>query len=529
MRFLAVNLSHFLVELSSLEETLALFDSLKAEPAAGIEEIIPAARTLLIRFQPLQTDMRRIAMDMTRRPLALAAQRQAQVIIIPVHYQGEDLAYLADVLGISIPQVIQHHQESIWKVAFTGFAPGFAYLASPDWLWQIPRRSSPRTRIPPGSVAVAGGFSGVYPQASPGGWQLIGHTDLAMWDLNRASPALLTPGAQVQFIASQSRQTISLPTIEQIKPLPQKGDAALTILATGLQTLWQDAGRTGKAALGLSASGAMDKQALYSANRIVGNPRDACCLEVTQGGLRIRAHQDLIVAVTGAPCPLKLDTAEREHFLLDGYRPINIAAGDELTLGAPSRGVRSYLAVRNGFAVPDILDSRSWDTLAQLGPLPLHPGDEVRMGCQFSPSAVLLNEQPVGTLPAVGETVTLDIILGPRTDWFTPGSVNQLTEQCWQVTAQSNRIGLRLSGAEALTRSHADELPSEGTCSGAIQIPANGQPVLFLRDHPVTGGYPVIAAVADYHLDLAGQIPPGAFIRFKLIQTFFELPMEQSL
>lgn len=125
--------------------------------------------------------------------------------------------------------------------------------------------------------------------------------------------------------------------------------------------------------------------------------------------------------------------------------------------------------------------------------------------------------------------MTLDIMLGPRTDWFTADSVNRLTEQGWHVTAQSNRIGLRLTGAEALVRSQTQELPSEGTCSGAIQIPANGQPVLFLRDNPVTGGYPVIAVVADYHLDLAGQIPPGAFIRFNLIQSFIELPGEQSL
>ncbi|MCS3431815.1 5-oxoprolinase/urea amidolyase family protein [Klebsiella sp. BIGb0407] len=517
MRFIPVNLTHFLVELSSLEETLALFDSLTDTLPSGIDEIIPAARTLLIRFQPLQTNMQRLATDIALRPKVSVSRPRGQTIIIPVHYQGEDLGTLADLSGLTVLQVIQHHQESVWKVAFTGFAPGFAYLTSPDWKWQIPRRSTPRTRIPAGSVAVAGIFSGIYPQASPGGWQLLGHTERPMWDLNQTSPALLTPGAQVQFIPHENGKTISLPARAPSVPHISEKDASLTILATGLQTLWQDEGRAGKASMGLSASGAMDKQALYSANRIVGNPREACCLEVTQGGLRIRANKDLVLAVTGAPCLLTLTTADGQDFLLAGYRPLNLAAGDQLALGTPPRGLRSYLAVRGGFVVPSVLGSCSWDSLAQTGPQPLCSGDAIQTGSHVSFSAVLLDEQPANILPAAGETVTLDIMPGPRTDWFTPESATLLTTQCWQVTPQSNRIGLRLTGMEPLTRSRTEELPSEGTCSGAIQVPANGQPVLFLRDNPVTGGYPVIAVVADYHLDLAGQIPPGVFIRFRVV------------
>ncbi len=517
MRFITVNLTHFLVEGSSLEETLALFDSLTEIPLPGIDEIVPAARTLLIRFQPLQTSMHQLAMAISQRPLISFSQRQCQTITIPVHYQGEDLDYLADLLGLTVPQVIQCHQESVWKVAFTGFAPGFAYLISPDWKWQIPRRNTPRTRIPAGSVAVAGVFSGIYPHASPGGWQLIGHTEQAIWDLSQASPALLTPGAQVQFVTSERHKTISLPTQKPLAIQIPKREVSLTLLATGPQTLWQDDGRAGKAAMGLSASGAMDKQALYSANRIVGNPREACCLEVTQGGLRFRANNDIVVAVTGAPCPLTMTTQDGQDFLLADYRPLNLAAGDELALSAPPRGLRSYLAVRGGFVVSPVLDSCSWDSLAQVGPKPLLAGEGLETGSYPNHRAVLLDEQPAYILPAVGETVTLDIMLGPRTDWFTPESVTLLTTQCWQVTPQSNRIGLRLTGAEPLARNLTNELPSEGTCSGAIQVPASGQPVLFLRDNPVTGGYPVVAVVADYHLDLAGQIPPGVFIRFRIV------------
>lgn len=124
---------------------------------------------------------------------------------------------------------------------------------------------------------------------------------------------------------------------------------------------------------------------------------------------------------------------------------------------------------------------------------------------------------PPLALPQPGDTVTLDVVLGPRTDWFTPQGLAMLTGQTWQVTQQSNRVGMRLHGAQPLERAVHDELPSEGTVLGAIQVPISGQPVLFLADHPLTGGYPVIAALASHHLDLAAQIPVGCHIQFKVV------------
>ncbi|MCT4701380.1 5-oxoprolinase/urea amidolyase family protein [Enterobacteriaceae bacterium H20N1] len=523
MRFLAVNLSSFLVELGSLDDTLALFDSLSRSPAQGIEEIIPAARTLLIRFQPTQTSVAKLAEQIARRPLTQRGQRSGQQVTIPVHYNGEDLSAVAELMGIGVQEVIRRHQESTWNVAFTGFAPGFAYMVSDNGGWRIPRRSTPRTRIPAGSVALAGEFSGIYPQASPGGWQLIGQTELQMWDMAREQPALLLPGAQVRFVdGAAGAKTISLPS----RPCPQAQSATegatLSVLATGLQTLWQDDGRVGKAAMGLSESGAMDKIALHAANRIVGNPVNSPCLE-TLGGFRARANGDVVISVTGAPCPVALRTSEGECYAVESYRPLNLAAGDEIHLGTPTRGLRSYLAVRSGFVVQQSLGSAARDSLAQVGPEPLCAGDILLTGAHQRCNAVLLDELPVVGLPAAGETVTLDIILGPRTDWFSAKAVEQLTTQAWQVTPQSNRIGLRLCAEQPLARCQHQELPSEGTCSGSIQVPASGQPVLFLHDHPLTGGYPVIAAVAEYHLALAGQIPPGASIRFNVIQSFVEL------
>lgn len=524
MRFLAVNLNSFLVELGSLDETLALFDSLSAVPEKGIEEIIPAARTLLVRFCPRETSLASLAEKIARHSLTQRAARSSQQVTIPVHYNGEDLPALAELLGIEVQALIRRHQESVWNVAFTGFAPGFAYMVSDAGGWQTPRRSTPRTRIPAGSVALAGEFSGIYPQASPGGWQLIGQTELKMWDLSREQPALLMPGAQVNFIdAAKSTKTVSLPARVLPQSLPEGAGATLTVLATGLQTLWQDNGRAGRAGMGLSESGAMDKSALHAANRIVGNPANSPCLEIMQGGFRARVTGDVVISVTGAQCPLTLRTAQGERYAVDGYRPLNLATGDEIHVGAPARGLRSYLAVRGGFIVPQSLGSAARDSLALVGPEPLGVGDILATGAHSNPGPVQLTELPPSPLPTPEDTVTLDIVLGPRTDWFTVQALELLTAQPWRVTPQSNRIGLRLAGEQPLARSQPQELPSEGTCSGSIQVPASGQPVLFLHDHPLTGGYPVIAAVAEYHLDLAGQIPPGASIRFNVIRPFLEI------
>ena len=167
VRFLAVNLSSFLVELASLDDTLALFDALSSTPEKGIEEIIPAARTLLIRFQPMQTSMAQLAKKIAQRPLNQRSVRTGKQVTIPVHYNGEDLPAVAELMGIDIQDVIRRHQECTWNVAFTGFAPGFAYMVSDTGGWQTPRRSTPRTRIPAGSVALAGEFSGCLLYTSP--------------------------------------------------------------------------------------------------------------------------------------------------------------------------------------------------------------------------------------------------------------------------------------------------------------------------------------------------------------------------
>lgn len=532
MRFLPVNLNALLVELDNLEQTLALLASLKNEPIAGVEELVPAARTILVSWRPSACSMADLVREISQRDVSARAQRGGTLIEIPVHYNGEDLADVADLLGITPEEVIRRHTGSEYTVAFTGFAPGFAYLSGGHSSFNLPRRSTPRTRIPAGAVGLAGTFSGVYPQASPGGWQIIGVTPTAMWDLARDVPALLQPGYRVRFVDiatisiaeeavfTGARGQKDSDTLTLQGPTPDLGSAALEIHSPGLQTLFQDLGRSGQAGQGVSASGAMDQAALKAANRLVGNASNSACLETASGGLRLRSRGDTVVAVTGADAPLTVTSANGSHWQAERYQPVALADGDTLDIGQPQAGIRTYLTVRGGFAVPPVLGSCSTDTLAHVGPKPLAVGDVLPIRPVHHGAVVGLREEPPADLSTTQEVVTLDVVLGPRTDWFKAESLERLRSQLWQVTPQSNRVGLRLAGEVALARAVPDELPSEGTAWGAIQVPPSGQPVLFLADHPLTGGYPVIGCVATYHLNRAGQIPVHAWVRFNPIRDF---------
>lgn len=525
MRFLPVNLDALLVELDDLPQSLALLASLQAEPIDGIEELVPAARTLLVRYRPAKVSHAALAERIGARSLASRVERAATLVEIPVDYSGEDLDEVAQMLGLSRSEVIRRHTGCEYTVAFTGFAPGFAYLSGGDPVLNVPRRSTPRTRIPAGAVGLAGPFSGVYPQASPGGWQIIGVTATPMWDLGREVPALLQPGFRVRFVDMAGRPSLPLPA-SATRPasapiaIEQRGAALLEIRSTGLQALFQDTGRHGQAGQGVSASGAMDQGALRAANRLVGNAGDAACVEIVYGGFQFVCRGEAVVAFTGADAPIDITTARGASWSAPGYQAIALSDGDSVMLGKPRAGFRSYLAARGGFAIAPVLGSRSTDTLARVGPAPIAAGDVLPVCPVVRGAIVGLHEQPPAGLPTVDQAVTLDVVMGPRTDWFTPEAVALLASQIWKVTPQSNRVGLRLAGEQPLARANPAELPSEGTALGALQVPPSGQPVLFMADHPLTGGYPVIGAVATYHLDRAGQIPIGAGVRFNPIHPF---------
>lgn len=531
MRALPLNESSFLVELADLAQSQALLASLQADPLPGMTDLVPAACTLMIAYNPAVTSASLLAGAVMARDLQAPSPWSDVIIEVPVVYNGEDLPEVAALTGLSVREIIARHTASDYRVAFCGFAPGFGYLTGGDPALHVPRRKTPRTRIPAGSVGLAGAFSGVYPQASPGGWQIIGTTPLKMWDLTRSPPALLQPGHKVRFVDC----TTAKPCIFTPPPVNQpatpgasaSGSTTFSVLSAPLPALFQDLGRFGQTGQGVSASGALDRGAFKTANRLVGNAQTTPCLELTGGGFSFRANGQAVIGLAGAPCSITIRTAAGQRISPAFLSPIAVESGDEVTVGSPMRGVCSYLAVRGGFLVEPVLGSAATDTLAHIGPAPVQAGGTLTVQPAPYLAPVSLHEVPVFDYPKAGETVTLDVHFGPRPDWFTKEALAAFTSTTWLVTPHSNRVGLRLDGEAVLKRYRTEELPSEATVRGAVEVPANGKPLLFLADHPLTGGYPVIGAVASHHLDLASQIPVGAKIRFRPIAPFAEIIPER--
>ncbi|EME56914.1 allophanate hydrolase [Amycolatopsis decaplanina DSM 44594] len=276
------------------------------------------------------------------------------------------------------------------------------------------------------------------------------------------------------------------------------------MVETGPLALVQDLGRPGYAHLGVPPSGALDVPALKLANRLVGNDEAAAGVECLFGGLRLRAKTSCTVAVTGPAVAVEVDGRP-----VGSHAPVWLAAGQIVAIGAPATGLRCYLAVSGGIMVDAELGSRSRDVLSEIGPAPLRAGDLLPLG---APSVSGGADVVLPTVAPAELVVRVDP--GPRAHWFENPATG--LAKTWTVTADSNRVGLRLDGTPlARTGEYAErELPSEGLLTGAVQVPPNGLPVVFLADHPTTGGYPVAAVVRQASLPALAQARPGTLLRF---------------
>jgi KipI family sensor histidine kinase inhibitor len=457
--------------------TLAAAAAVRALDPVELVELVPAERTLLLVGATAQ-DAAALETLLRQLPAAPEDRSGTAVHTVPVVYDGEDLDEVAALLGMSAQALVTAHTSTRWTAAFGGFAPGFAYLlpaagiepgtdspaaATPHGPpWEVPRRAEPRTRVPSGAVALASRYSAIYPRPSPGGWQLIGSTDVVLFDPERSQPALLMPGDHVQFEARRAvvrvdgaasslsrigRQMSSLPgslagavpeALVRRRPTGTTVDSAtsaLEVLAAGPLTLIQDAGRPGHAHIGVPASGAFDRGALARANLAVGNPVHAAVLEVLIGPVQLRALASTVVALDGAPCPVSVRRRDRDSAGVDlaaeasAQVAIALDPGDLLELGPASTGLRTILAVRGGVrsvqspgatsapttsaeasaasrgsATAAVLGSLSRDTLSALGPAPLTSGDMLATGPLRGLDAVPAPPMPVSEA-APGTTV----------------------------------------------------------------------------------------------------------------------------
>lgn len=495
----------------------ALDAVLRERPFAGLLEAVPSYRSLLVCFDParaelpgVREELLRLANRPARPPDAPPARH-----VVPMRYGGEDgpdLEAVARRLGRSAAELVRRHAASECTAFLLGFMPGFAYLGMLPAELDVPRLSTPRPRVPAGSVAIAGRQAGIYPTASPGGWNLIGRTSLRLFNPHSERPALIEPGDRVRFEAVEE-----LPETADIDvPLHQLREPAIEVLAAGLLTTVQDLGRRGYRRLGVGRSGAADPLALLAANGALGNLRDAAGLECTVAGPSLRFLRPTRFAVAGADLGAVLERDDLGAWPV----PLGVAVlarpGNLLRFTERRRGVRGYVAFAGGLDVPLVLGARSTDLGAGFGG---HAGRALRAGDVLGvvAGAGQTPHPTAASAPPETGVVTLRVVLGPQADAFGEAARERFLGETWSVGATSDRIGCRLSGARLAHRGAA-EIVTDGMLPGCVQVPPDGQPIVMLADCPTTGGYPKIATVVDADIGRLAQLLPGeGHVRFSRV------------
>ena len=488
---------------------------------AGVRAVVPTFRSVAVFFDPLVTDAGLVAHVLREAQHAGPSKVQvpSRSIEVPIVYGGEhgpDLEQVAARAGISVQDVIERHVSRDYRVYMLGFLPGFAYLGMVDESIAAPRRPEPRLRVPAGSVGIAGVQTGIYPRESPGGWQLIGRTPLEVFDPARIPASAFAPGDRVRFIPASSRDldAVSRPkartTADSTSTLA--GPARhIGVVKPGLLTTIQDLGRWGHQTFGVPVSGPMDEVSHRLANLIVGNPSSAATLEATVLGPELRIETEAIIAVTGADLGATLDGSP---IPLNGA--ILCPAGSVLRCGERLHGARAYVAFDGGIGTPPVLGSRATHAVGELGGIggrPLKAGDMIPLQSR-SPASPRAKPRAAG--PAATGGARLRVLLGPQDEFFAPAAVETLQRTRFTITAQSDRMGYRLAGRARIERASQQEMISDATFIGGIQVPPSGDPILLMADRQTSGGYPQIATVIAADLSLAGQLAPGDWVEFQL-------------
>ncbi len=490
----------------------------------GVRDVVSTFHSVAVFFDPLVADPAVIAASLENGDTGAQAEQPGKLVEVPVVYGGDagpDLGYVADRAGLSAEMVIERHAAQLYRVFMLGFLPGFPYMAAVDSAIASPRRPVPRTRVPAGSVGIAGRQTGIYPRESPGGWQIIGRTPLEMFDAERASPALMAPGDTVRFVPVVAADVVSAfrrtgvevrlkPDTTYVSSADSDARRYITVLRPGLLTTIQDSGRWGYQHLGVPVSGPMDPLAHRLANALVGNPPDAAVLEATILGPELRFENPARIAIAGADLNPALDGLP-----LPTTGIATCPAGSVLRFGDRRTGARAYVAVDGGIAVPPVLGSRSADMMSGLGGIEgraLRAGDRIPLG---APLQSLVTQRP-GRQYHAGRDARLRVMKGPQSDHFHPSALDTLQRTRFTISPQSDRMGYRLTGGSLPEAERSGEMVSDATVVGAVQVPPSGQPILLMADRQTTGGYPQIAVVITADLFRAGQLVPGDSVTFEL-------------
>lgn len=510
----------------------ALHAALLATPTPGLIESVPAYRSLTLYYDPRTLPLTELQGLVKAKLASLPAQANVpgRLHVIPVVYGGEfgpDLESVAAETGLAPEQVIAEHTREMYRVYMVGFAPGFPYLGQTSKRLQVKRLSTPRTRVPAGSVAIAGRQTGLYPSATPGGWRLIGRTGWRFFDPMRLPPSRLQAGDQVRFIPSTPAEAgltdapgASGPEWgEPISPEPVIGPPAAEVIEGGLLTTVQDGGRFGFQSSGVPVAGVMDRVAMRAANLLVGNSPEAPVLEITLAGPQLQFAQDALIAVTGADLALWVESPDGHRWQLPGWMSVYVRRGSMLGFGGRRWGCRAYLALAGGIGVPRVLGSASTYLAGGFGGLgrALRPGDRL-IASELSGDMPLRAGRvwPSALRPRYSDHPQVRVLPGPQWRQFTRQAHEALVSSEYQVQPASDRIGLRLQGP-ALQRRVTTEVISCGVTMGSIQVPADGQPIVLGADRQTAGGYAQIAVVIGPDLPLLAQLTPGDRVTFRCV------------
>jgi len=476
----------------------AIAADLSREGADWLLDAIPAARTLLVLFDPDALGHSGVE-ALLLRASATPSHAPSRTIHLPTCYGGDagpDLEDIASARGIPARDLVRLHASAEHRVAFLGFAPGFAYMRGTPPELSLPRLASPRVRVPARSVAVADGYTGIYPEESPGGWRLVGRVAATLFDPASTPPSLLLPGDRAVFDPIEP-EALAAFEATRVRAVPAPTEPLLRIEKPGAFTVVQGGPRHGLGALGVGAGVAMDLASLAIANGLVGNSPFAGALESAVAGPELTLLADTTFAVPGALAESRLDGS-----LVGGPGPHQGKKGARLAVGPIRGGFRVYLAFAGGLALP-----------AQGTPSrPLRGGDVVGRAQEPPPRAFAVPRRI--RVPRDGE-IELRALPGPQWEFFANDGRETFFSASFRVTPQGDRRGLRLDGPE-IELSRPSDIPPEGTAPGSVQVPGAGLPIVLGADRPVTGGYAKIATVISADLPLLAQARPGTMIRFSL-------------
>jgi KipI family sensor histidine kinase inhibitor len=477
---------------AALARVAGLVAALEVDRPAGVLDVVPSFASLAVHFDGVDGNEIRDWIMSVKVSDTLPAGEERR---IPVCYGGAcgpDLEALADHAGLSAEEVIGLHSGAYYTVAAVGFSPGFPYLLGLPECLQMPRRQTPRLAVPAGSVAVAGGQAGIYPFASPGGWNLLGRTNVTLFDPKAERPALLKTGDRVKFVP-----VTKLEPQEVARGIEEIGDGSIEVINPGALTTVQDLGRPGYQAHGVTPGGAVDKKAMRLANLLVGNEENAPVLELCMSGPILRFHEDAVVAVAGA-------TGKSRR----------VAAGETVDFSKLTSGVRACLAVAGGLSVPKVMGSAATDLRGVFGGMngrALIAGDRLQAGT-------------AGRVPRCGDwhvgreerppMIELRFLTGVQEHWFSDEARRRFREEVYQLTPNSDRMGARLAGAP-LKLAEPREMISQPVACGSVQVPPDGQPIVLLAGRQTIGGYPQIGHVISVDLPKLARAWPGTSIRFR--------------